>query len=291
MSVLLVGGTGRLGARVARELLSSGIAVRAMCRAGAAVGMLRRLGAELVTADLRDTDAVAAACTGITTVVCTATAAQRDAPDAIVAVDGLAIPALWTTAHSQGAVRGVYVSMLPASANHPVLLLAAKGASEAALKGSGLDWSVIAPDMVVDAWVAPMLLRPWLAGAAALVPTPTDTTHAFIAEHDVALLCAAVVRAGRGEGRLVIGGPQAASWSDVGALAAALDPRLREARVDHHDGPPPSAAIPAALWDVARAWDVAASRDDSAAIMRAHGVTATPIDAWMRAALGMRRDA
>lgn len=291
MSVLLVGGTGRLGARVARELRSSGVAVRALCRPGAPVGMLRRLGAELVTADLREGEAVAAACQGITTVVCTATAALRDAPDAIAAVDGLAIPALWRTAHAQGAVRGVYVSMLPARADHPVPLLLAKGAAEAALERSGLDWSVIAPDLVLDAWVAPLLLQPWLAGATARVPTPVDAPHAFIAEHDVAQLCVAAVRAGRGEGRLVVGGPQAISWRDVSALAAGLDPRLREAHVDDHDGATPSAAMPAAMWDAARAWDAAASCDDSAAVMRAHGVTATPIDAWVRASLGMRRDA
>jgi len=67
--VLLVGATGQLGARIARELLSRGIKVRALVRPSSPSGSLRRLGAEIVPGDLREPSTLAIACAGADTVM------------------------------------------------------------------------------------------------------------------------------------------------------------------------------------------------------------------------------
>ena len=71
--VLVVGATGKMGAKIVRELLALGsAAVRVTRRAGSGadeVAKLSAAGAELVTADLADAASLAAACAGIDVVV------------------------------------------------------------------------------------------------------------------------------------------------------------------------------------------------------------------------------
>ena len=81
--VLLVGATGRLGSRIARELLSKGTGVRALCRPSSGYAALQRLGAEIVFGDLRDAASLDAACVGIDTVVTTANTARRSGDDTV----------------------------------------------------------------------------------------------------------------------------------------------------------------------------------------------------------------
>jgi len=59
--VLLVGATGRLGTRIARELLSRRIKVRALVRPSSPSGALQRMGAEIVPGDLREPSTLAIA--------------------------------------------------------------------------------------------------------------------------------------------------------------------------------------------------------------------------------------
>jgi uncharacterized protein YbjT (DUF2867 family) len=70
--VLVVGGTGKLGQKIVRELAARGANVRATARAGSkreAVESLQAHHAEVVEADLGDEPALARACTGIDVIV------------------------------------------------------------------------------------------------------------------------------------------------------------------------------------------------------------------------------
>lgn len=69
MRVFLTGGTGFLGAQVARLLVERGDRVRALVRDPARAGELRELGCELVVGDLSDEGALVAALEGVTALV------------------------------------------------------------------------------------------------------------------------------------------------------------------------------------------------------------------------------
>ena len=72
---LVVGATGMLGSEVCRRLTAAGKPVRALVRATsdqAKVEGLKGFGVEIVQGDLRDPASLAAACRGVTAVICTA---------------------------------------------------------------------------------------------------------------------------------------------------------------------------------------------------------------------------
>ena len=126
--VLLVGATGRLGSRIARELLASRTPLRVLCRRMSGHAVLRRMGADVRFGDLRDQASVDAACEGIDTVLSTASAVSRGGDDTVDAVDDAGTRRLFDRAASRGVTRIVSVSAMGATPSSPVPLLAAKGA-------------------------------------------------------------------------------------------------------------------------------------------------------------------
>ncbi|TDO54627.1 putative NAD(P)-binding protein [Kribbella sp. VKM Ac-2527] len=77
MTILVVGGTGELGGRVAGLLHQQGKEVRCLVRPGSDDKRLRALGIEVTRGDLTDPAGLPAACAGITAVVATATVIGR----------------------------------------------------------------------------------------------------------------------------------------------------------------------------------------------------------------------
>ena len=113
--ILLVGGTGQLGGRIARELLARGLPVRALCRSGSGFGALRRMGAEIVIGDLKDPSTLAPACDGVETVVTTANTAHRGGEDTVESVDLNGTRSLIDAAARAGVRHFVYTSVYGAS--------------------------------------------------------------------------------------------------------------------------------------------------------------------------------
>ena len=65
MKTLVTGATGFLGIHLVAALLARGESVRALGRNAEKRSLLAKMGAEVVAADLRDRDAIAAACEGV----------------------------------------------------------------------------------------------------------------------------------------------------------------------------------------------------------------------------------
>ncbi|MCU0479076.1 MAG: NAD(P)H-binding protein [Chloroflexi bacterium] len=212
---LVVGASGRLGGRIARLLLADGTRVRILARPGANVDVVVDRGAERVAGDLRDPASLRHACAGAGAVVVTANTARRAVPDTPGAVDDAGVRALVDAAVEAGAHRFLHVSADVARIDSPHEFLRAKASAELHLSGSGLDWTILAPDMFMESWITAIVLLPAEAGDPVLLVDDAPP-HAFVSEVDVAVTAVAALRARWTFGeRLAVGGPEVLAWEDV----------------------------------------------------------------------------
>jgi NADH dehydrogenase len=287
-TLLLVGATGRLGSRIARELLSKGLQVRALCRPTSGSGALRRMGAEIAIGDLREPASLAAACAGIDTVLTTANSARASGGDTIDAVDLKGTHDLIAAARGAGVRHFIYMSALTASEQSPAPFLAAKGRSETELRNSGMDWTIMAPNLFMESWVTQVVGVPVIAGAPVVIIGDGRTRHTFIAEHDVAGFTVAAVNNPAAVGRRIeVGGPEALSWRDVVATFERVLGRPVETRFAQPGDA--GGALPPAVQPLLVAMDHFETAFDSAPLAREFGVTQTPLEPWVRAYLATAR--
>jgi NADH dehydrogenase len=286
--VLLVGATGRLGSRIARELLSKGTKVRALCRQTSAYAPLQRLGAEIAFGDLKDPATLDAACAGIDTVLCTANTARRTGDDTVDSVDLQGTQDLIDAARKAGVTQFVFMSALAADANSPVPLMAAKGRNEAYLRDSGMTWTIVAPNLFMESWATQIVAQPALAGDPVIIIGEGRTRHTFIAEHDVAAFASASVgNAAAANRRLAIGGPQALSWRDV--IATYEKVMGRSIAVEFQQPGHVVGKLALAVQPLLAAMDHFETDFDTGALAKEFGVTQTPLEAWVRASLATMR--
>lgn len=210
--ILIVGATGRLGGSIARALLDSGQPVRVLVRDGSSFDDAR---AEAVLGDLKDPDSLRKACQGVDVVVTTANAiAPRQTEDTIESVDRLGNRKLIDAAQVEGVRHFVFVSVLGADADHVVPFVRAKGETEAALRESGLSWTILQPDPFMDVWF-PFIIGPALEGGAVTLVGEGKQRHSMVAMQDVvAYAVAAVERKEAANRELAIGG-EPVTWRDV----------------------------------------------------------------------------
>lgn len=213
--ILVVGATGQLGGLIVRTLLDRGRPVRALVRgtSGDAAGPA---GAETVVGDLKDPPSLAAACRGVSAVVTTANSVGRSGVDTVESVDRRGNHDLIEAAAAAGVRRFVFTSALGASLDSPVPFLRAKAETEQHLRASGMDWTILQPNLFMDIWVPAVVGGPALAGEPVTLVGQGRRRHSFVAARDVAAYAVAALDHARSAGRvLVIGGPQPLSWQDV----------------------------------------------------------------------------
>jgi len=156
---LVVGATGLVGGAVARQLRKQACDVRALVRGGAAhqgARPLSQAGVSIVVGDLQDPLAVAAACSGVDTIVCTATSMPAAGGDALQRVDQDGVLGLIAAAERAGVRRFVYTSF---SANIDVdsPLTVAKRSCEARLAASSIQSVILQPSFFMEVWLGPHL--------------------------------------------------------------------------------------------------------------------------------------
>jgi uncharacterized protein YbjT (DUF2867 family) len=209
--ILILGGTGTTGRRVARHLRAAGRPVRTAARSGGDVRL-----------DLAEPGTWAAALDG-------ATAAYLVEPDlrAAAADPGARLPALVDRAVAAGVRRLVLLTASGADfAGHPLL------PADRAVRDSGAAWTVLRPT-----WFAQNFSEgPWradiLAGSLAL-PTGDGRTP-FVDAEDIAAVAASALTDDRHAGEVyLLTGPRALGFGEaVDLIAAATGRPVRHVDVD-----------------------------------------------------------
>jgi uncharacterized protein YbjT (DUF2867 family) len=173
-------------------------------------------GAEPVYGDLRDRASLDTALEGIKTVITTANSVGRGGEDNPQSVDLEGNRNLIEAAREAGVEHFVFVSSLGADPDHPVPFMRGKGQSEASLRQSGMDYTILAPTPYMEVWVAVVVGMPVSQGRPVTLVGEGRRRHSFISDRDVAAFAVAAVEnpAARNE-YLAIGGPEPLSWREV----------------------------------------------------------------------------
>ncbi len=218
--ILVAGGTGRLGTLVVRRLRLRGLAVRVLTRDRRRADHLQDAGVEVIEGDVR-AGGLDGAMAGVDTVV-SAIHGFGDVGDVSPAsVDRDGNRHLVTAAQAANAAV-VMMSIVGASAGHPIELFRMKHAAEEQLKASGVPWTIVRATAFAELWLD--LLDQTAAGSGRpVIFGGGENRINFVSVSDVAALVERAVVDGSTRGAtLEIGGPENVSFN---ALAA----RLQEA--------------------------------------------------------------
>lgn len=216
---LVVGATGLVGAAVARQFRRRDCDVRALVRGGAAhpgARPLSQAAVSIVAGDLRDPLAVAAACSGVDTIVCTATSMPAAGGDALQRVDQDGVIGLIAAAERAGVRRFVYTSF-SSSIRVDSPLTRAKRSCETRLAESPMQSVILQPSFFMEVWLGPHLGFDAVR-AQARIYGDGKAGVSYVSALDVAAFAVAAAMA-PGELRdiLHIGGPEPVS--QLGAVA------------------------------------------------------------------------
>lgn len=153
MRVLVLGGYGLIGLEIVRALVRAGHEVIGFGRSEAA-GRRLAPGIAWRPGDLRSlltAESWAPHLAGVEAVVNAAGALQDGPRDDLRAVHDTAVCALLAACARQGVTRFVQVSAPGAIADARTAFLSTKAAGDAAVRASGLEWTILKPGLVISA--------------------------------------------------------------------------------------------------------------------------------------------
>jgi uncharacterized protein YbjT (DUF2867 family) len=158
--ILVVGATGMVGTEICRQLSGMHREVRALVRPTAdpaKVHVLREHAVDIQVGDLRDRASLARACEGADTVISTVSAmpfSYEPGRNDIETTDRAGQLALIEEAKAAGVRHLSYLSF-SRNLDRDFPLRNAKRAVEAALIGSGLEYTILRPSCFMEVWLSP----------------------------------------------------------------------------------------------------------------------------------------
>jgi len=214
--ILVVGATGLVGGMITRRLLDQGRTVRILVRAGSDYGTFADRGAEPSLGDLKDPDTLPRALRGVDVVITTASAGSRGGADTAQTVDREGNRNLIGAARAATVKQFIFVSALIATVDHPVPVPRAKAETELTLRGSGLPYTIVAANGIMDVMLPLVVGDRVQAGQDVTLVGEGRRRHSFVAAPDVAAFAvAAVDNSAARDRRIAVGGPDAVSWRDI----------------------------------------------------------------------------
>ena len=218
---LVITATGYLGAALCQKLIAAGKPVRGLARKTsdpAKLDALKRMGVELAYGDLRDPASIAAACRGVDAVLASATTTlSRQPGDSIEVTDQQGHLDAVAAAKAAGAKQYVYVSYsggIDPGAN-PCALTVAKRTVEAAVRASGMTYTILRPSYYIEVWLSPALGFDY-PNAKATLYGEGQNKISWISLGDVAEFAAQSLTSPAARNAVLeLGGPQALSPLEV----------------------------------------------------------------------------
>jgi uncharacterized protein YbjT (DUF2867 family) len=217
MVILMVGGTGLVGRRIAVALQRQNKSVRALVRGGSAhpkAGDLKSEGVQIADGDLTRPDSLAAACDGVDAVVCTATTMPTGADDGLRRVDRDGVLALIDAAERAGARKFVYTSY-SGNLRRQSALETAKRDCEARLLQSGMEAVILRPSYFMEIWLGPHLGFDPMNGRVRIIGAGEAKISYISASNVAEFAVAALLRETGKQATLEMGGPEPLSQLDV----------------------------------------------------------------------------
>jgi NADH dehydrogenase len=211
MSILIVGGTGRVGREVALTLSKRGFNVTAMLRGGrnhTGSEQLLNAGVNVVEGDLRSPMSLSNAVQSVETVFCSATSMPSAANDGLRQVDHDGTLSLIEAAEKQGVKRFIYISY-SGNIRFDSPLECAKRDCENRLIRSRMETLILRPSYFMDMWLGPMLgFDP--ANGSVRIYGSGNAKVSYISSSNVADFAVASVTAPAGEKNVILelGGPE-----------------------------------------------------------------------------------
>jgi uncharacterized protein YbjT (DUF2867 family) len=202
MTVLVSGGTGRLGRILVRSMTADGERMRVLTRDPAAADELRAQGIETVVGDLGDPKTVDRAVNGCSAVVAAASGFGPMGSSSPRNVDRDGNLTLIESARKAGAEHVVLLSMHGAAADARLELLRMKYAAEQALVASGVSWTIIRPAAFLETYLE-VVAQPMQTRGATLVFGRGDNTVSFVSVLDVAAVIRSALREPALNGRII----------------------------------------------------------------------------------------
>jgi uncharacterized protein YbjT (DUF2867 family) len=208
--IALAGGTGRLGSLLARRLAARGLSVRVITRDPARATHLRDLPVRIVAADVRDRARIVAAVEGAATVVSAVHGFAGPGGVSPLSVDRDGNAKLIDAAAEIGA-DVILMSVVGASAEHPMELFRAKHAAEQHLIASGARWTIVRATTFLELWDE-IMSKPIVFGRG-------ENPINFVSVNDVAAEVERAVLDPDLRGQVIeIGGPRNLTFNHLAAL-------------------------------------------------------------------------
>jgi NADH dehydrogenase len=209
--ILVCGATGQLGSLIVTRLRQRDLAVRALVRPRTDASLLEALGVEIARGDLRDPASLAAAVSGVSTVISTANTIGRVVAGekglTIRDVDDRGHASLIQAAEDAGVERFVFVSFSREVLASRTPFARAKLATEARLEASGMRHVIVRPEMFQEIWLSELTQFDWRQSKLTIFGKG-QAAHAYVAVDDVAAAMVELALADDPPSVVTLGGPE-----------------------------------------------------------------------------------
>jgi uncharacterized protein YbjT (DUF2867 family) len=227
--ILVAGGSGRLGTLIVRRLEAQGLGVRVLTRDRRRTAHFEGGRVEVVEGDVRNAGSLRAAMVGVGTVVSAIHGFGDIGNVSPATVDRDGNCNLIDAAASENAAI-VLMSIVGASAGHPIELFRMKHAAEEHLRASGAPWTILRATAFAEFWIDLLQETAGASGRPVIFGRGANPIN-FVSVSDVAALAErAVLDPGTRGATLEIGGPQNVSFNELASGLQQASGRTAPAR-------------------------------------------------------------